>query len=100
MKKNNVFETDLFKGLMSKLDELSDVDNLKSKRIKQILCKVKHPQSNGKIERWFACYYRNRHAFDTKEKFMYWYNDLRPHRALKFDKLETPSQAFVRKLKR
>ena len=73
---------------------------LKSKGIKQILCKVKHPQSNGKIERWFECYDKNRHAFDTKEKFMYWYNDLRPHRSLKFDKLETPSQAFVRKLKR
>ncbi len=73
---------------------------LKSKRIKQILCKVRHPQSNGKIERWFSCYDRNREAFDGKEKFMYWYNDLRPHRALKFDKLETPSQAFVRKLRK
>jgi hypothetical protein len=31
---------------------------------------------------------------------MYWYNDVRPHRSLKFEELETPSQAFVRKLKK
>lgn len=73
---------------------------LKSKGIKQILCRIKHPQSNGKMEKWFDCYDRNREAFETKEKFIYWYNDVKPHRALKFDELETPSQAFIRKLKR
>ena len=75
-------------------------DYLKSKEIKQILCRIKHPQSNGKMEKWFDCYDRNREAFDTKEEFMYWYNDLKPHRALNFDELETPSQAFIRKLKK
>ena len=73
---------------------------LKSKGIKQILCRVKHPQSNGKMEKWFDCYDRNREAFETKEKFMNWYNDLKPHRALNFDELETPSEAFIRKLRR
>lgn len=73
---------------------------LKSNSIKQILCRIKHPQSNGKMEKWFGCYDRNREAFETKEKFIYWYNDVKPHRALKFDELETPSQAFIRKLKR
>jgi putative transposase len=75
-------------------------DYLKSKDIKPILCKIKHPQSNGKIEKWFECYDRNRHAFKTKREFMFWYNDLRPHRALNFDILETPSQAFIRKLRK
>ena len=70
---------------------------LTQKNIKQILCRVRHPQSNGKVEKWFDCYDRNREAFETKEKFMYWYNDVRPNRALNFDKLETPSQAFIRK---
>ena len=73
---------------------------LKSRGIKQILCKIKHPQSNGKMEKWFDCYDRNREAFKTKEEFMNWYNDVKPHRALKFDELETPSQAFIRKLKK
>jgi putative transposase len=75
-------------------------DYLKSKMIKPILCKVRHPQSNGKIERWFQSYDRQRTAFKTKEDFMFWYNDLKPHKSLKFDELETPSQAFIRKLKR
>ena len=75
-------------------------DYLKSKGIKQILCRIKHPQSNGKMEKWFDCYDRNREAFDKKEKFMYWYNDLKPHKALNFDKLETPSQAFIRKMRK
>jgi len=32
--------------------------------------------------------------------FIYWYNDVRPHRALNFDELETPSQAFMRKMRK
>ena len=75
-------------------------DYLKSRMVKPILCKVRHPQSNGKIEKWFQSYDRQREAFKTKEEFMYWYNDLKPHKALKFDELETPSQAFIRKFKR
>lgn len=72
-------------------------DYLKANNIKQILCRIKHPQSNGKIEKWFECYDKHRKAFKTKEDFMYWYNDVRPHRALNFEELETPSQAFIRK---
>jgi len=74
-------------------------DYLDSKDIKQILCRVKHPQSNGKIEKWFDTYKNHRNAFETKEEFLRWYNEVRPHRALKFDILETPQQAFIRKMK-
>ncbi|MBU0760913.1 MAG: DDE-type integrase/transposase/recombinase [Nanoarchaeota archaeon] len=65
--------------------------------IQHIKIKIKHPQSNGKVERWFGCYDKHRKAFETKEKVLHWYNDLRPHRSLKFEILETPSQAFERK---
>ena len=75
-------------------------DYLKSEGIKPILCKVKHPQSNGKIEKWFQAYDKHRKAYKTKEEFVYWYNDLKPHRSLNFDELETPSQAFIRKLRK
>jgi len=75
-------------------------DYLKSKGIKPILCRIKHPQSNGKIEKWFETYDKHREAFKTKEEFLFWYNDLKPHKSLNFDMLETPSQAFIRKLKR
>lgn len=75
-------------------------DYLKSKCIKPILCRVRHPRSNGKIEKWFQTYDRHRAAYKTTEEFLFWYNDLKPHKALNFDKLETPSQAFIRKLKK
>ena len=67
--------------------------------IKQILCRVKHPQSNGKVEKWFECYDKHRLAFATKEEFVVWYNEIRPHRALNFEVLETPAQAFIRKMR-
>lgn len=73
---------------------------LKSKGIKQIKCRIKHPQSNGKIEKWFGTYKNHRDAFETKEEFLRWYNKIRPHRALKFDILETPEQAFIRKMRK
>lgn len=42
----------------------------------------------------------HRKAYKSINNFLFWYNDLKPHRALKFDELETPSQAFIRKLKK
>jgi len=75
------------------------VEYLEAKGIKQILCRIKHPQSNGKIEKWFDIYRLHRHAFKTKEEFITWYNDVRPHRSLNFEILETPQQAFIRKMK-
>jgi transposase InsO family protein len=67
--------------------------------IKQILCRIKHPQSNGKVEKWFETYDNHRFAFPIKEAFVAWYNEKRPHRSLNFAILETPSMAFERKLK-
>ena len=72
---------------------------LKSQGIKQILCRIKHPQSNGKVEKWFQIYKRHRHAFTNKEEFLRWYNEIRPHLSLRFSELETPEQAFQRKTK-
>lgn len=67
--------------------------------IRQILCRIKHPQSNGKIERWFDTYKNHRTAFESKEEFLKWYNEVRPHRSLNFEELETPQLAFIRKMK-
>jgi putative transposase len=75
------------------------VDFLNGEGIKQILCRIKHPQSNGKVEKWFQIYKNHRHAFSSNEDFMKWYNEVRPHRSLRFDELETPHQAFIRKMK-
>jgi len=72
---------------------------LDSNGIKQILCRIKHPQSNGKVEKFFDLYQNKRILFKTKEEFIKWYNEVRPHRSLNFEVLETPQQAFVRKMK-
>jgi putative transposase len=65
--------------------------------IRQILCRIKHPQSNGKVEKMFDLYEQHRDAFKSKEEYMYWYNYIRPHRSLDFSNLETPWEAFERK---
>ena len=86
---------------MNNMDGYSEFQEfLKLNGIKHIKCKIKHPQSNGKIEKWFDCYDKHRKAFKTSEEFVYWYNCIRPHRSLNFDVLETPEQAFVRKRKK
>jgi putative transposase len=70
---------------------------LETKGIQHILCKIKHPQSNGKVERFFGLYKAKRHLFATMEEFVHWYNEVRPHRSLNFETLETPQEAFIRK---
>ena len=72
---------------------------LKAHKIRHILCRIKHPQSNGKMERWFQTYKKHRDAFPTLEKFLHWYNAVKPHLSLNFEKLETPKQAFARKMR-
>jgi putative transposase len=66
--------------------------------IKPILARVKHPQTNGKLERWFGEYKRHRLAFSSFEEFREWYNN-RPHGSLEFERLETPERAFRRKMR-
>jgi putative transposase len=74
-------------------------ESLDDNGIQQILCRIKHPQSNGKVEKFFDLYKNKRGLFKAKEDFMLWYNEVRPHSSLNFEALETPSQAFIRKMK-
>jgi hypothetical protein len=61
--------------------------HLEKHGIKPILARVKHPQTNGKLERWFGEYKRHRLAFSSFEEFQEWYNN-RPHGSLEFEHLE------------
>jgi transposase InsO family protein len=65
--------------------------------IKPILMGVKHPKTNGKLERFFGEYKRHRHAFSSFKEFIECYND-RPHGSLDFERFETPKMAFRRKI--
>ncbi len=71
---------------------------LKENGIRHILARVNHPQTNGKIERFFGLLEQKLHLFDSVGEFVHWYNYVKPHMSLNFDELETPYQAFLRKL--
>lgn len=44
--------------------------------IKHIKARVKHPQTNGKIEKWYHTYEKNRKLFDDFDRFLNWYNSI------------------------
>jgi putative transposase len=64
--------------------------------IKHSLCAVGRPQSNGKIERFFQTYEKQRWRFDSLQAFLDFYNKERPHMSLTWDELETPYEAYDR----
>ena len=74
--------------------------------VHQILARVKHPQTNGNLERLYGEIRRKLPEFeamlmrrsDPIDLFMQWYNHGRPHMSLNRDERETPAQAFVRKM--
>jgi putative transposase len=63
-----------------------------------IRIRVNHPQSNGKIEKWFDVYDAHRMEFSTLEEFLHWYNAVRPHESLDSSGLRTPDEAFWERL--
>ena len=65
--------------------------------IKHIPTKIKHPQSNGKAEKFIHLYKIHRDKFRTKQEFIKWYNEIRPHMSL--DE-KTPEQAYQERKKK
>ena len=83
-------------------DEKGDWDGefkryLEDLGIHPIRIRRQHPQTNGKIEKWFDCYRVHRQYFTSFEAFREWYNN-RPHGSLDFEHLQTPEQAFWERL--
>ena len=66
--------------------------------IKHLLCRVNHPQTNGKLERFYGVYEQKRHQFRSIDEYVHWHNEVKPHMSLNIETLETPIQAFHRKL--
>ena len=66
--------------------------------IRHIVGRVNHPQTNGKIERFYGTLKDKARYFETLDEFVEWYNHKRPHMSLNLEELETPYQAFLRKL--
>jgi putative transposase len=61
-------------------------------KIKHILGRVHHPQTNGKIERWFGTYKSSEHREDdTLQSFVKYYNEDRFHQGIGY---MIPSQRY------
>ena len=71
---------------------------MKENGVRHILARINHPQTNGKIEKFFGLIEQKICLFKSLDEFVYWYNYVKPHMSLNSDELETPYQAFLRKL--
>ena len=72
---------------------------LRTEVVKQILCRVKHPQTNGKEEKWFDFYEKHRGRFGSVAELILWYNN-RMHGSLNLRICETPNQALSESCRR
>ena len=72
---------------------------MKKHCIEHIRTRIHHPQTNGKLERFHGTYAMHRHRFKSLKAFVKWYNEVKPHMSLDFDNAETPSEAFMRKMR-
>ena len=66
--------------------------------IQHIKARVKHPQSNGKVERVFRTLEGLKSHFGCWDSAVEYYNFERPHMSLENSRLRTPYQAFLDKI--
>jgi len=74
-------------------------NHLKAKGTEHIMARVKHPQSNGKLERLVFTIKRLVEWKGSLEEAVKFYNEKRPHMSLENGHLRTPLQAFHEKLR-
>ncbi len=72
---------------------------LKKYGIQHIKARVKHPQTNGKMERWFGTLKKLKKHYGTVQKAVSAYNNDIHHMSLTNGHLRTPAQAFVEKMR-
>jgi putative transposase len=66
--------------------------------IKHILGRVHHPQTNGKIERWFGTYKKEYdERFNNLNDYIHFYNEKRIHQSLNY---QVPAQRYLDNFKR
>ena len=59
--------------------------------IRHIIARVRHPQTNGKIERFFGEVERRIEKFRSVDEIVVWHNEVKPHSSLNYDE---PYNAF------
>jgi len=73
-------------------------EHLNELGIKHIVGRVSHPQTNGKIERFYGTVKDKIDEFSSVDELIAYYNSIRPHMSLNTQILEIPEEAFCRKL--
>lgn len=67
-------------------------ETLEELGIKHIVARAHHPQTNGKVERWFGTYKREfNERFKDIDEYIRFYNTERPHQRLDY---KTPANVF------
>lgn len=72
-------------------------EHLKSKGVELIKARVKHPQTNGKLERLVYTMKELLNRFNDLDKSVDFYNNIRPHMSLYNGHTRTPHRAFLDK---
>jgi putative transposase len=67
--------------------------------VQHIKTRVHHPQTNGKMERWFETLAQLKPHFKTIRRCVNYYNNKRPNMSLYDGRLKTPAKAYKEKLK-
>jgi len=67
-------------------------------KITLIVGRVDHPQTNGKVEKFFDIFEKKVNFFNSVDGFMNWHNFIRPHGAFDIERLETPAVIYYQRL--
>ncbi len=80
-----------FTSNVKPLDGNSPVDfekQLMRNHVKHYHTRVRHPQTNGKLEKFWDIFECKIKYFESVDEFMHWYNHTRPHGALNLYEME------------
>lgn len=89
-----------FTSNVEPLDHNKPVDfeeQLMKNHIQHPHTRIRHPQTNGKLEKFWDIFECKIVHFKSMDEFMHWYNHIRVHDALNLDEMETPSDAYYAK---
>ncbi|MEM0118677.1 MAG: hypothetical protein QXV32_09530 [Conexivisphaerales archaeon] len=71
---------------------------LRKHKIRLIVGRVNHPQSNGKIEKFFDIFESKIRCFSSIDEFVHWYICIRLYGAFDISKLETPVKVYYQRM--
>ena len=63
-------------------------------KVRFINSRIRHPQSNGKKEKFFDIFEKKVKFFPSIDEFMTWYNEVRLHGASDLTRDQTPLEMF------